>query len=270
MVGPVKCLLHRPERFSFGACGLDAIRLPGRTHAPLSRRSFFAFFSLALRLSLTPPSGGLDEHAAARSLRRWINLIFACWLTHALIRQGLPHSTSERPALPEPGSRVGRGFPLTAHMPQPVRPTSRVHARARTLKITTLPNDLSLRHRHLPRGSRPHEADDLPRHRPLSLPPGNHAVTATAMNSRLPSRLHHRLALIVLGRGDGEGGRESPPVEPEPSPCRDFEPADSRKGLFSFALRLSLTPPSRGAGRTRRGKIVMTVDPCYVRVLVNA
>jgi hypothetical protein len=204
-----------------------------RTHTRSSLKAvFFSFFSLALRLSLTPPSGGLDEHAAARSLRRWINLIFACWLTHALIRQGLPHSTSERPALPEPGSRVGRGFPLTAQMPQPVRPTSRVHARARTLKITTLPNDLSLRHRHLPRGSRPHEADKLPRHRPLSLPPGNQAVTA--MNSRRPSRLHHRLALIVLGRGDGEGGRESPPVEPEPSPCRDFEPTDSAEKPFLF------------------------------------
>jgi hypothetical protein len=54
------------------------------------------------------------------------------------------------------------------------------------------------------------------------------------MNSRLPSRLHHRLALIVLGRGDGEGGRESPPVEPEPSPCRDFEPTDSAEKPFLF------------------------------------
>jgi hypothetical protein len=30
-----------------------------------------------------------------------------------------------------------------------------------------------------------------------------------------PSRLRHRLALTLNGRGDGEGGRENPPVEPE-------------------------------------------------------
>ena len=133
-------------------------------HAILSQGGLLLFFSLALRLSLTPPSEGLDEHAAAQSFRRWINLIYACWLTHALIRQGLPHSTSERPTHPKPGSRVGRGFPLTAHMPQPVRPTSRVHARARSLKITSLANDPSLHHRHLPPRSRPHDADKLPRY----------------------------------------------------------------------------------------------------------
>ncbi len=148
--------------------GLDAICLPGRTHAPLSRLSF-SLGSFAVRLSLTPPSRELDEHAAARSLRRWINLIYACLLTHVVIRQGLPHSTSERPAHPKPGSRVGRGFPLTVQMPQPVRPTSWVHSLDNTLKITTLPDGPSLHHRHLPRGSRPHRADNLPHHRPLSL-----------------------------------------------------------------------------------------------------
>jgi hypothetical protein len=49
-----------------------------------------------------------------------------------------------------------------------------------------------------------------------------------------------------------------------------LNPQIPRKSLFSFALRLSLTPPFRGAGRTGRGKIVMTVDPYYGRVLVNA
>jgi hypothetical protein len=58
MVGPVKCLLHRPERFSLGACGLDAIRLPGRTHAPLSRRSFSLFSPLLFgSVSLLHPGG---------------------------------------------------------------------------------------------------------------------------------------------------------------------------------------------------------------------
>jgi hypothetical protein len=164
MVGPVKRPLCLPERFALGAGGLDAVCLPRGTHAPLSRRSF----SLLLfgSVSLLPP-GGLDEHAAARSLRRLINLIFACWLTHAWIRQGLPHSTGERPAHPKPGSRVGRGFPLTVQMPQPVRPTSRVHAFARTLKITSLRNDPSLYHQHLPWADRPDEADQLPHHRRL-------------------------------------------------------------------------------------------------------
>jgi hypothetical protein len=167
-------------------CTRACRNLSTRTQTRSSLKAvFFSFFFRALWLSLAPPSGGLDEHAAARSLRRLINLIFACWVTHVLIRQGLPHSTSERPAHPKSGSRVGRGFPLTVQMPQPVRPTSRVHARAKTLKITTLTNDPLLPHRHLPRGSRPNEADNLPRHRPLSLPPENHAVTV--MNSRLPS-----------------------------------------------------------------------------------
>ena len=138
-------------------------------HTLLSQGCLFLFGSFAVRLSLTPPSRELDEHAAARSLRRWINLIYACLLTHVVIRQGLPHSTSERPAHPKPGSRVGRGFPLTVQMPQPVRPTSWVHSLDNTLKITTLPDGPSLHHRHLPRGSRPHRADNLPRHRPLSL-----------------------------------------------------------------------------------------------------
>ena len=43
-----------------------------------------------------------------------------------------------------------------------------------------------------------------------------------------------------------------------------------RNSLFTFALQLSLTPPPRGAERTGRGKIVTTVGPYYVRVLVNA
>ena len=48
------------------------------------------FFSLALLLfgSVLPPSRELDEHAAARSLRRWINLIYACLLTHVVIVRG--------------------------------------------------------------------------------------------------------------------------------------------------------------------------------------
>jgi hypothetical protein len=33
--------------------------------------------------------------------------------------------------------------------------------------------------------------------------------------SAAPSRLRHRLALTRTGRGDGEDGRENPPVEPE-------------------------------------------------------
>lgn len=47
----------------------------------------------------------------ARSLRRWIILIFACWLTHDSIRQGLPLSTCGRRHRSS-GPRVGRGFPL--------------------------------------------------------------------------------------------------------------------------------------------------------------
>src|SRR5512135_2986995 len=55
--------------------------------------------------------------------------------------------------------------------------------------------------------------------------PGNDAFLR--MNSGLPSRLHHRLALNFPGRGDGEGGRGGPPVEPEPSLLPDFPPTDS-------------------------------------------
>lgn len=168
MVGPVKSPCRLPEGFAPGAGGLTRFVCPD-AHTLLSQGCLFLFGSFAVRLSLTPPSRELDEHAAARSLRRWINLIYACLLTHVVIRQGLPHSTSERPAHPKPGSRVGRGFPLTVQMPQPVRPTSWVHSLDNTLKITTLPDGPSLHHRHLPRGSRPHRADNLPRHRPLSL-----------------------------------------------------------------------------------------------------
>ena len=168
MVGPVKSPCRLPEGFAQGAGGLTRFVCPD-AHTLLSQGCLFLFGSFAVRLSLTPPSRELDEHAAARSLRRWINLIYACLLTHVVIRQGLPHSTSERPAHPKPGSRVGQGFPLTVQMPQPVRPTSWVHSLDNTLKITTLPDGPSLHHRHLPRGSRPHRADNLPPPRPLSL-----------------------------------------------------------------------------------------------------
>jgi hypothetical protein len=47
-----------------------------------------------------------------------------------------------------------------------------------------------------------------------------------------PSRLHHRLALTLAGRGDGEGGREDPPVEPEPSPFTDLTYTDSAEEPF--------------------------------------
>ena len=50
-------------------------------------------------------------------------------------------------------------------MPQPVRPPSRVHVCARTLKITTLPINPSLRQQHLRAGNRPNETDQLSRHR---------------------------------------------------------------------------------------------------------
>jgi hypothetical protein len=47
-----------------------------------------------------------------------------------------------------------------------------------------------------------------------------------------PSRLHHHLALTSAGRGDGEGGREDPPVEPEPNPFTDLTPTDSAEDPF--------------------------------------
>ena len=43
-----------------------------------------------------------------------------------------------------------------------------------------------------------------------------------------------------------------------------------KRFFLSFALRLGLTSHSQGAERTGRGKIVMTVDSSYKRVLVNA
>jgi AhpC/TSA family len=52
------------------------------------------------------------------------------------------------------------------------------------------------------------------------------------INPRLPSRLHHRLALNRPGRGDGEGGRENPPVEPELSPITALVPTDSAEDPF--------------------------------------
>ena len=50
---------------------------------------------------------------------------------------------------------------------------------------------------------------------------------AVSVNSDLPSRRHHHLARNLPGRGDGEGGRENPPVEPEPSTFPELTPTDS-------------------------------------------
>jgi hypothetical protein len=55
--------------------------------------------------------------------------------------------------------------------------------------------------------------------------PENEAFSG--INSDLPSRLHLRFALNLLGRSEGEGGRGDPPVEPEPSLAADFAPTDS-------------------------------------------
>ena len=65
----------------------------------------------------------------AKSLRRWIILIFACWLTHDSIRQGLPHSTYGRRRR-NAGPRVGRGFPLPyiRQEPPPRSPGSRARS----------------------------------------------------------------------------------------------------------------------------------------------
>src|SRR5277367_5219246 len=182
MVGPVKRLVRRPERFGLPAFGLAAIRVAARIHAPLSRRSF-RLFSFALRLSFTPPSGELDEHAAARSFRRLINLIFACWLTHVLIRQGYLILQASVQLILNRAQWWLEGSPLTVQMPQPVRPTPRVNAHARTLKFATLRNDPSLHHQHLPRGCRPDEFNAF-----------------LYLNSFLPSRLRHRLALTTGAR----------------------------------------------------------------------
>jgi hypothetical protein len=171
----------RRAEFALGACRLDVIRLPRRTLAPLSRRSFFSLFS-ARWLSLTPPSGGLDEHAAARSLRRLINLIFACWLTHVMIRQGLPHPTSERPAHPELGSRVARGFPPYRTSAAACSSNSPVKCPCQKIEVYDSPNNPSLRHQHLPRGCRPDASNEF-----------------LCLNSFHTSRLRHRLALTRAG-----------------------------------------------------------------------
>ncbi len=47
------------------------------------------------------------------------------------------------------------------------------------------------------------------------------------MNFAYPSRLHLRFALNLAGRTECEGGRENPPVEPEPSCCIVFQPTNS-------------------------------------------
>jgi len=70
--------------------------------------------------------------------------------------------------------------------------------------------------------------------------PGSHSFPR--MNSRVPSRLRHRLALILPGRGDGEGGREDPPVEPEPSRYPHFGPTN--RDAFLWSIRPTLLQSS--------------------------
>ena len=197
-------------------------------------------FLLALRLCLTLHPRGWTNTPRG-SLRRWINLIFACWLTHALIRQGLPSLYKRASDRPKPGLAGAEVFP-TAQMPQPVRPTSRVHARqvfeasrlSQTIHHFTINTSL---------GAVAHTGRQAPpRRRPLSLPLRKHAVTA--MNFRF-SPASPRLALTVLGRGDGEGGREIPPVEPELSPALILHRRVPRRSPFSWRFG-SVLLPSRG------------------------
>ena len=49
----------------------------------------------------------------------------------------------------------------------------------------------------------------------------------SSVNFACPSRLHLRFALNLAGRSEGEGGRETPPVEPEPSRSVIFQPTNS-------------------------------------------
>jgi hypothetical protein len=59
----------------------------------------------------------------------------------------------------------------------------------------------------------------------LKMGPVRHVLFSADLD--FPSRLHYHLALTLAGRGDGEAGREDPPVEPEPSPFTDPTPTDS-------------------------------------------
>jgi hypothetical protein len=178
----------RRADFALGACRLGEIRLTRCTGARTSRRFLLVFFCSWAQYHSPIREAGRTRRSTIFSTVDQSDirvLVNACFDS-----PGLPHPTSERPAHPEPGSRVARGFPLTVQMPQPVRPTPRVNAHARTSMFATLRNDLSLRHQHLPRGCRPDVSN-----------------ACLYLNFFLPSRLRHHLALTVLGRGDGEGGR---------------------------------------------------------------
>jgi hypothetical protein len=75
-----------------------------------------------------------------------------------------------------------------------------------------------------------------------------HILLSADLN--FPSRLHHHLALTSAGRGDGEGGREDPPVEPEPNPFTDLTPTDSAEDpLLEDRPDYAINPQRRSAHR---------------------
>ena len=120
--------------------------------------------SFLSRLFLPRRGGGPDRDA---SLRRLINLIFACWLTHSMIRQGLPRSTGRASGPPRAraqGWAEGSPDPYTRRglVGRPSGPDPDC------LGIPRHDAPLlhgSSRQQHLLTGNRPDEPRQLPRHR---------------------------------------------------------------------------------------------------------
>ena len=110
MVGPVKpggqCI------FFSTAGGVDEVSSTYRELSPPTPP--FLSKALLFRRFLLRQNGGPGHD---ETLRRLINLIFACWITHYMIRQGLPLSTwrASTPRMAGPKG-VTRVPPIRTHV----------------------------------------------------------------------------------------------------------------------------------------------------------
>src|SRR5262249_37182458 len=92
---------------------------------------------------------------------------------------------------------------------------------------------------------------------------------APRADAHIPSRLHHHLALTRAGRGDGEGGRDNPPVEPELSPAAQPTHSADDPEVLAASSRLGRSRCGPTTPKRAPTSLAASVEPTEVDTSVT-